>query len=86
MIQESSLIRDNFLVLEIVMSHKQTITKYTDLPAVTCENFIGSLGGILNLWVGLSFITIIEIAELAIKVVKKVLPSTENKVPSINET
>ena len=51
-----------------------------DMPAVTLENFIGSLGGILNLWVGLSFITIVEVIELVIKVLRKILIPKGNKV------
>ena len=42
---------------------------YEDLPVVTLENLIGNLGGILNLWVGLSFITIVEVIELCIKII-----------------
>ena len=79
MVEESSLIRNNFLLLEVVMSHTQSVTQFTDAPAVTLENFIGSLGGILNLWVGLSFVTIIELLELLTKVVKELLQNHTSK-------
>ena len=80
LLEESDLIRNNFLILEIEMSHTQRVAHYTDVPAVTLENFIGSLGGILNLWVGLSFITIVEIVELVVKVARKLLILQEHKV------
>ena len=84
LITSSDLIRKNFLILEVRMSYTQRVAQYTDVPAVTLENFIGSLGGILNLWVGLSFITIVEVVELLIKVARKMVVSTEVKIPNVN--
>ena len=41
-----------------------TVVKYTDQSAVSVAQLMGTLGGTLNLWVGISFITIIELLEL----------------------
>lgn len=38
--------------------------EYTDIPSVTAETLFGSLGGILNLWIGMTFFTIVEWADL----------------------
>lgn len=39
--------------------------------AMPFENFIGNMGGILNLWIGISFITVIELIELMMNIVGK---------------
>ena len=38
-----------------------------EVPLVGLEQVIGNVGGILNLWVGITFLTVIEIAEIVIK-------------------
>ena len=64
MLENTDFIQPNFAKIRVVSSTMNTVTEYHDVPAVTFESFVGSLGGILNLWVGLSFITVIEIVEL----------------------
>ena len=59
------------LKLTVKMSTRTMVTQFADIPAVSLEGFVGSLGGILNLWVGLSFITIIELVELCVNIVYK---------------
>ena len=69
MITDSNLIKKNFVKIQVVTSNVNGVMEYQDVPAVNFESFIGSLGGILNLWIGLSFITVIEVIELAINLV-----------------
>jgi hypothetical protein len=44
------------------------IYKGTDKPAITVEGIIGNLGGILNLWIGFTFITIMEFVDFFLTV------------------
>ena len=43
--------------------------KTEELPAMTFEQLIGSLGGLLGLWLGASILTIVEVCELVINLV-----------------
>ena len=43
---------------------------YTAVPAVTFDAFFGSMGGILNLWIGITFFTLIELCDLVYKLVE----------------
>ena len=81
MVASSTLIKKNFVKLSVVARNKNGVTEYRDIPAITFESFIGSLGGILNLWVGLSFITIIEIIDLIINLL---LTYSKNKHLRVN--
>ena len=42
----------------------ETVLTYVDQMAVSPAQLVGSLGGALNLWVGISFITVVELLEL----------------------
>ena len=41
---------------------------YTDVASMGLEVLIGTLGGILNLWIGVTFITVVELVDLVIKI------------------
>lgn len=62
-LKTSPLIRDNFLQVNIVW-HVRNVTHLKETSFWTAENLIGTLGGVLNLWVGISFVTVIEILEM----------------------
>ena len=62
------MIKDNFMKLEIHFAHGGT-EKVQIKPAVTGEFLFGSLGGNLNLWIGISFATLIEFMELIMNMV-----------------
>ncbi len=55
--------RDNFIQLAVHFED-QALTTYEDREALTLANMIGSIGGSLNLWAGISFLTILELLEL----------------------
>ena len=61
-----------YLQVTVRVIANQGITVSQEVAVVTLGNFIGNLGGILNLWVGLSFITIIELVEMFINISEKV--------------
>ena len=37
-----------------------------DKPALGLESLLGTMGGTLNLWIGISFVTVIELIELSL--------------------
>ena len=58
--------RDNFLEIEVFWgSNDMTVLK--EVASVGLENLIGNMGGLLNLWVGITFITLIELIECFLK-------------------
>lgn len=65
-LQEESLIRRNFLKIKVYFDGRNVL-QYKDTPIHTPSSVSGSLGGILNLWIGISFVTAIELAELIYK-------------------
>ena len=58
-------IHRNFLQLNVIWQADTAIV-FKEHASLTAESLIGTLGGILNLWVGVSFITVIELCELII--------------------
>ena len=73
------ILEESVLKLTVQMKPSSLVTYYTEVPAVTSVEFIGSLGGILNLWVGISFITIIEFVELFVNILHRYYHS-KNKI------
>ena len=71
--------------LSLILCTKNGIKEYHDVPAVTLENFAGNFGGILNLWIGLSFVTLIELCELVINIIAKFIISKNIKVKSAKD-
>ena len=46
---------------------KSGLTIYSDVPSVTLDSFFGTMGGVLNLWIGVTFFTLIELFDLVYK-------------------
>jgi len=67
LVKSTDLLQKNFLQLSITMA--DTITIDQDKPAIKIETIFGSLGGILNLWIGFTFITIMEFVDLFLTIV-----------------
>ena len=59
-----NLLRDNFLKIEISFANKGT--KMIEKAEISESLMLGSLGGNLNLWIGISIFTMVELLELAI--------------------
>ena len=57
-ISQLNLIRREFLKVNVRLDSSLT-HKETDMALVSKEEFIGSLGGILNIWIGITFITLV---------------------------
>jgi hypothetical protein len=61
-VSKLDLIHRNFAEIK-VLNYQRTYFHYTETPLISPEALFGNLGGILNLWAGITFITIIEIIE-----------------------
>ena len=57
-----ALIKDNFATVSININLKDIVV-YKEIPQFSFTSFIGTLGGILNLYSGISFIFVIELAD-----------------------
>ena len=63
MLRNTDLIQRNFLEISILLDSEQT-TMMEDYPVLSLESLFGNMGGILNLWVGIIFVTAVEIIDL----------------------
>ena len=63
MLRNTDLIHRNFLEISILLDAEQT-TMMEDYPVLSLESLFGNMGGILNLWVGITFVTAVEIMDL----------------------
>ena len=70
LVKELDLIRENFLQVSVLIDEAGTVV-YEDVPSVNFYSFLGSIGGILNLWIGITFITLVEIIDMLINMVMK---------------
>ena len=63
-LQEVDLIGQNFLQLNFYIDERST-TELRDIAATTIGTIVANLGGIMNLWAGITFYTLFELIELA---------------------
>ena len=42
--------------------------EYVDVPSLTSDGLFGNLGGLFNLWIGITFFTFVEILDLLYKI------------------
>ena len=61
LIKDTHLIEQNFLQLSVLLD--PDVTVFSHQEALTLESMMGSMGGILNIWVGITFVTIVEILD-----------------------
>ncbi len=55
------------------------VTNVTELPALSIETLGGAIGGVLNLWVGFTLFTLIEIIDFLGKVLWNMLRGNRNQ-------
>ena len=65
-LESVNLIRKNFLQVNVVWK-QDVYMLYREEAAMDDVALIGHLGGVLNLWAGITFFTVVEILELLIK-------------------
>ena len=61
-------VRDNFLRIDFSLS-TEAYQEFVDVPEFSLFSFVGSLGGILNLWTGITVVVVVEFIEIIINVI-----------------
>jgi hypothetical protein len=67
LIKDTMLIQNNFLHLSVLLDPDLTIS--TDRESISIDSVMGSMGGVLNLWVGITFITVMEVVDFCISTI-----------------
>ena len=93
LVRQTNVIDKNFLKLNIVTENKKLL--YTSRRILSVETVMGTVGGILNLWVGITFITLVELIEFAGAMANKlkkqapkcktISPDKQEDIPHIQE-
>ena len=60
---ERAAIHTNFLQVNVLMENERVML-LKDVEKISWESMFGSLGGLMNLWIGITFFTLIELVEL----------------------
>ena len=69
--------------MSVVLEHA-TMEAHIDKPKVTGSQIMGAVGGTLNLWIGISFVTVVEVCELLYRICKTVIKSEKVNNPVQN--
>ena len=78
MIKNLDLIKRNFLQLSVTMD--DTMVFEEDKPAIAVSAIVGSLGGILNLYIGFNLITVADFLDFFLTLIIDYLVSRKAKV------
>ncbi len=62
-LRKTDLISRNFIQVHVKME-SDLLVKYVEKEAMSWESFIGGIGGLLNLWTGITFFALLELLEL----------------------
>ena len=64
-----SHIQSNYLSIELV--HESTLVEnYTKIPALQPVNLLSGVGGQTGLWIGISFLSLMEVAEMFYRLIR----------------
>ena len=66
------------ITFEGKLFQKPGITYVTSQPSTTIATALGSFGGILNLWIGITFFALIELVELIYNVTLVIIQHRKN--------
>ena len=80
-LEARNIISMNFAQVNAFVKNNK-VRLYKDVPAMTFSTLVSNLGGTFNLWIGISFFTLIELVEIAFRL----LCVSENKVKTLNGT
>ena len=67
-LSDIDLIKKNFLQLNVNMG-KSGYSAVQDTQKLSIVSLVGALGGILNLWIGITFVTFIEVCDLVYQLI-----------------
>ncbi len=73
------IIKDNFLLVNVQM-HGKRVIEYRDKAVVSLDGLLGSIGGTLNLWIGITFVTLIELCEMCYHIGSRAIIGTTRNI------
>ena len=82
---EAELIEQNFMEV-IVQRSNSFVTLTTEHPAITGNILFGTVGGLFNLWIGISFVTVFELMDMAYRMLKRRLKKKNEYEKNTNNT
>ena len=68
-VANEKLIESNFLQI-VITSVQPTVIKMSDVEQMTFVSFMCQLGGVLNLYAGITMVVLVEVIELLIRIIK----------------
>ncbi len=83
MLRSTDLITRNCLQIQLSLGRPVTV-HMVDKPVISLAAFIGGIGGTFNLWVGLSFVTFVEVLDVFICLVNSFHTGRTKKVEQID--
>ena len=75
---KKQLVEDNFLKIDFTLSVK-AFREFVEVPEFSLFAFLGSLGGILNLWTGITLVVFVEFIEIIFNIIFTCNVSTESR-------
>ena len=75
---KKQLVEDNFLKIDFTLSVK-AFREFVEVPEFSLSAFLGSLGGILNLWTGITVVVFVEFIEIIFNIIFTCNVSSESR-------
>ena len=76
------LISRNYLQLNFMFEEK-AVTHLDETPSVSIENMLANIGGLMNLWAGITFYTLFELFELAYYLLRNRIANRSGKMTRV---
>ena len=72
------LVEDNFVKIDFVINNRD-YHEFTEVPKYSPFSFLGTLGGALNLWTGITVVVVMEMIELILNIVSSTTAGSPRK-------
>ena len=82
-LERELLIRQSFVLLSFKGDFLKYL-EYVEVPRYTLTSLIGTLGGSLNLWTGITVLAFIEVIEVAVRIIKNLFEGRMNAKNEVN--
>ena len=65
---KKDLFNENFVKINFEID-EGTYLEFQEIPKYTLSSFLGTLGGVLNLWTGITVVVVVEIIEVVVNMI-----------------
>ena len=72
------LVEDNFVKIDFVINNRD-YQEFTEVPKYSPFSFLGTLGGALNLWTGITVVVVMEMIELILNIIRNATTGSQRK-------